>query len=583
MTQRAIGYGRKSFDDPDNRTSSVADQEMFARTYAERNGLEFVAWHGDDGITGATMERPGLRRVLDTIRSGTADAIIIEDVDRLSRDQEHLQYMSKLFRVHRITLHTVAAGVIDHLVLSVKGMIGEQQRMRIAYTTRRGLAGKARRGGATGGRTLGYGRAVDPGDSGSDRLVVVESEAALVRRIFQSYADGHSLKQICNMLNDEGIASPRARERGQYNAGIWNPSTLSGSVELGEGILNNELYVGRRIFNRRTWIEVPNETRGFRRQPRLNPESDWIVRDEPDLRIIDDALWRRVKQRQADARAARDAKFKLTANPLSGAKRPAHLLSGLVTCGVCGGPFVGTGGRWRCKAAMRQACTNGSIRIAELEDRVLAGVRERLLTPALIARFADALQQELDAAHRSAHADRAELEAQLDDVRTRIDRLARRLEEDELAPRTLLQRLRDLEGEESDLTAALAMVPERNVVRLPANYEAIYAQAVAELEGHLASPDGVPARETVRALIEKVVIQAGDGRGGKRREVQLHGALFAMLAFAQAAAGQNAQGPRSCGTGGLSVTPLVAGTRSDCCRTRFRLNDSALVKSDYAL
>lgn len=100
-----------------------------------------------------------------------------------------------------------------------------------------------------------------------------------------------------------------------------------------------------------------------------------------------------MKQRQLDARAARDTKFKLTANPLSGAKRPAHLLSGLVTCGVCGGPFVGTGGRWRCKAAMRQACTNGSIRIAELEHRVLTGICERLLTPAIIDCFANALQQ----------------------------------------------------------------------------------------------------------------------------------------------------------------------------------------------
>lgn len=116
---------------------------------------------------------------------------------------------------------------------------------------------------------MGYGRAVDPDDSGSDRLVIVKSEAALVRRIFGLYAVGHSLKQICTVLNAEGVPSPRAREHGKYNSGVWNPSTLSGSIELGEGILNNELYVGQRIFNRRTWIEVPNEKRGFRRQPGL--------------------------------------------------------------------------------------------------------------------------------------------------------------------------------------------------------------------------------------------------------------------------------------------------------------------------
>lgn len=54
----------------------------------------------------------------------------------------------------------MAAGPIDELVFSFKGIIGEQQRMRIAYTTRRGLKGKAARGGATGGRTLGYSRQI---------------------------------------------------------------------------------------------------------------------------------------------------------------------------------------------------------------------------------------------------------------------------------------------------------------------------------------------------------------------------------------------------------------------------------------
>lgn len=127
-------------------------------------------------------------------------------------------------------------------------------------------------------------------DASADHLVVDEQEAALVRRIFELYSDGASLKQICNVLNAEGVPSPRARERGKYNAGIWNPSTLSGSVELGKGVLNNSLYIGKRIFNRRTWVEMPNDKRGFRRVPRLNPEADWVVRDEPDLRIIDQDL-----------------------------------------------------------------------------------------------------------------------------------------------------------------------------------------------------------------------------------------------------------------------------------------------------
>ena len=136
MNEFAIGYGRKSFDDPEHRTSSVDDQKLFAHNYAKQLGLELVAFHGDNGITGATTERPGLQAVLAALKAGQAKILIIEDVDRLGRDQEHLSYMRKLFTAHDVLLHTVAAGRIDDLTFSFKGIIGGQQRARIAYTTR---------------------------------------------------------------------------------------------------------------------------------------------------------------------------------------------------------------------------------------------------------------------------------------------------------------------------------------------------------------------------------------------------------------------------------------------------------------
>ena len=110
----------------------------------------------------------------------------------LSIDQEHLSYMRKLFTAHDVILHTVAAGRIDDLTFAFKGIIGEQQRARIAYTTRRGLKGKASRGGATGGKILGYVKEVlglDASGRPTDHLIICEEEAALVRRIFQRYAN----------------------------------------------------------------------------------------------------------------------------------------------------------------------------------------------------------------------------------------------------------------------------------------------------------------------------------------------------------------------------------------------------------
>jgi hypothetical protein len=71
------------------------------------------------------------------------------------------------------------------------------------------------------------------------------------------------------------------------------------------------------------------------------------------------------------------------------------------------------------------------------------------------------------------------------------------------------------------------------VVRLPTNYEALYRCAVADLDERLASGDGAAAREALRELIEKVVVQPGSARGSKRRPMQLHGDLYCMLDFAE--------------------------------------------------
>lgn len=90
-------------------------------------------------------------------------------------------------------MHTVVAGKVDDLVLAFKGVVGEQQRMRIAYTTRCGLRGKATRGSATGGRVLGYRREITGEDAQGralDQLAIDDEQAELVRRIFRLYADG---------------------------------------------------------------------------------------------------------------------------------------------------------------------------------------------------------------------------------------------------------------------------------------------------------------------------------------------------------------------------------------------------------
>jgi hypothetical protein len=77
-------------------------------------------------------------------------------------------------------------------------------------------------------------------------------------------------------------------------------SLLNGNWQRGTGILNNELYVGRLVWNRQQFIKDPDSGR---RQARLNPETKWIVEEVSHLRIVDDHLWNLVKECQQDSRS----------------------------------------------------------------------------------------------------------------------------------------------------------------------------------------------------------------------------------------------------------------------------------------
>jgi len=75
------------------------------------------------------------------------------------------------------------------------------------------------------------------------------------------------------------------------------PSTINGNAARGTGILNNELHIGRLVWNRLKHMKNPETGR---RQSRLNPCVSWVVTDVPELQIVPQDLWDRAKARQAE-------------------------------------------------------------------------------------------------------------------------------------------------------------------------------------------------------------------------------------------------------------------------------------------
>ena len=132
--------------------------------------------------------------------------------------------------------------------------------------------------------------------------------------------------------------------------------------------------------------------------PRLNPREQWEEVGVPELRIIDDALWQRVKARQGLVRTemGKDA----TGSALNRTHRRRFLLSGLLTCGCCGGGYtVMAQDRYGC-ATRRGKGTRDNTKTIDrrrIEGRVLRALRDRLLTPDVVDEFVRTFEAEMAA------------------------------------------------------------------------------------------------------------------------------------------------------------------------------------------
>ena len=391
-----------------------------------------------------------------------------------------------------------------------------------AKKTRRGMVGVAKEGRHAGGRVYGYRlkRELDSkGELTRGLREIDETEAEVVRSVFQEYAAGTSPRAIAAGLNARGVQAPRG--------GQWNASTIHGNAARGNGVLHNQLYEGVLVWGRQSWSKS-RET--GTRSSRLAPESDRITTSVPQLRIVSDELWTAVRRRhEAVALGPQGARPET-------ARRPVRLLSGLTRCGECGGPLIIGGAEGRLVCSVRRergsaACRNGrSVRSAEVEARVAAAMRQLLLQPTVIEealREYQALSGERRKVDRAAH---AKHESELAEVRRRAARLVDQVADGVLSGAAVKERLDALEIRRGDLEAILAAAATENApVMHPATPER-FRRLLEQLNLVLASAEALErqaAREAFRALIRRVVVTPSPERG--RCEVSVETDMAALL------------------------------------------------------
>ncbi len=403
-------------------------------------------------------------------------------------------------------------------------MMAQMQLSDIRAKTRRGLAGRVRQGKSPGGLAYGY-VAVPPGAGSKDagERTINDAEAAIVRRIFRDYAAGMPPRQIAAALNAQGIPGPGGR--------LWGDTTIRGQPDRGTGILNNTLYIGQLTWNACSYVKNPSTGK---RVARVNPTDQREVAAVPHLRIIDDSLWARVKAGQEAVRTemSRD----IGGNALNRVHRRKFLLSGLLHCGCCGATYaVRAKDRYGCSNHRSNAtCTNDvTIDRRAIEERVLTALKDRLLTPDLVALFITKFHEAIAVNERDAAQQHAQLKDQLAAADQKFESIMRAIESG--AWNTALgKRLDEIDQRRTALRrqVANASIPNAGIVRLHPNAAAIYAAKVANLQKALEQPDiRTQAIEAIRLLIEKIVLTPDDSaRDGLAAE--LHGDLAMILNLA---------------------------------------------------
>jgi site-specific DNA recombinase len=376
-------YARVSSEQQEKK-GTIASQVAALRVHAGQQGYtvaeEFVCL--DNGVSGARLDRPGLDRLRDGAEGGHFDAVLVHSPDRLSRKYAYLiLIIEELERLGvQVLFVEQPLGEDPHSVLlvQIQGAVAEYERAKLAERYRRGKLHRARQGEVFWHSIpFGY-RRVTRQDTVPAHVVINESEATIVREIFNWHVhDDLTLRKIAKRLTKSGPPPPRGGRR-------WGETTV-------RRILHNEAYIGTLYYNRVHTICVPRTEKGATRNGDNRvverPRSEWISVSVPaiiDRETFDQSQARHEPNRQFSPRRLKEERW---------------LLRRLLRCGKCGRKHacVSARGRgsappityYRCGRSEDTAdrrCHPCHVRASLLDDLVWQELREKLLDPRLLLR-----------------------------------------------------------------------------------------------------------------------------------------------------------------------------------------------------
>lgn len=376
-TYNAVAYVRVSKEDiaagqvKKTESNSISNQKKLISDFVkDKQEINIVSVRTDDGYTGTNYDRPAFQLMLDDIRAGRINCVIVKDLSRFGREYiDAGKYIDRLFPYYGVRLiaindniDTITKDMSDELGITIRNLFNDDYCRDISIKTRSSLKVKRKNGEFTGAFVAyGYRRS----DKEHNNLMIDEYPASVVQDIFKWKLAGMSQDGIARKLNEQGILSPLEYKRSlgmNYKSGFKVKEKAVWTSIAVRRILTNELYVGTLIQGIRT---TPNHKV---KTVKVNDKEDWCILENNHEPIVSQKTFNLVQRLLAlDTRTSPN-------------KDVVFSLCGLVVCGDCGNPMVrkvttAKGKKYSYYVCSRNkdrsGCSSHRIKTEDLETAVL--------------------------------------------------------------------------------------------------------------------------------------------------------------------------------------------------------------------
>ena len=383
---KAVLYLRLSKEDVDkiskgDDSESIINQRLLLTDYAVAHDMQIVDVYSDDDYSGLYDDRPEFDRLINDGKLGKYNVVIAKTQSRFTRNMEHMEkYLHHDFPLLGIRFIGVVDGVdtlnaANKKSRQINGLVNEWYCEDLSNNIKAVFKQKMKAGQFLGAFAP-YGYEKDPNDR--HKFIVDEYAAEVVRKIYNLYLSGYSIRAIAHILEDEHIDNPtvykekkglsyRNSKSAEYSLtyGLWSTTTI-------KRILANETYIGKLMQGTCEKVSYKDK------KVVPVPKNEWIVIENHHEPIIDKDTFYKV---------ARLRERRRVSNVNQGKDKKVHIFCGKLRCSTCGHTMVKSGkvrgwdDDWylRCQLANKsrnKECTSHNIRYSYVETAVLRKIRE---------------------------------------------------------------------------------------------------------------------------------------------------------------------------------------------------------------